>query len=176
LCLLVKPTTSTSIKYEEEVPYLYCYHIRQWRMHPENLIPQYAKIQFLNMSPATKFTIKKIRRIWIKCFSLRMALKHLGIYCKQVFYQQSKNITSLSYLSNAFRISIYPVHICFIIMGLLSHNLCRYCPPQLAIANLYWKGWIMLLILSAHNPTTFGSVAWEKYPTLHTLMEMCITK
>ncbi|XP_021917589.1 integrator complex subunit 1 [Zootermopsis nevadensis] len=50
-----------------------------------------------------------------------------------------------------------------------------YCPPQLAIANLYWKGWIMLLILSAHNPTTFGSVAWEKYPTLRTLMEMCIT-
>ncbi|KAJ4450136.1 hypothetical protein ANN_01543, partial [Periplaneta americana] len=50
-----------------------------------------------------------------------------------------------------------------------------YCPPLLAIANLYWKAWIMLLILSAHNPTTFGSVAWEKYPTLRTLMEMCIT-
>lgn len=55
-------------------------------------------------------------------------------------------------------------------------HFCRYCPPELAIANLYWKGWVMLLILSAHNPTTFGNVAWEKYPTLRTLMEMCITK
>ncbi|XP_046407555.1 integrator complex subunit 1 [Ischnura elegans] len=50
-----------------------------------------------------------------------------------------------------------------------------YCPPQLAISNLYWKAWVMLLIISAHNPTTFGSIAWEKYPTLRTFMEMCIT-
>ncbi|XP_071443700.1 integrator complex subunit 1 [Hetaerina americana] len=50
-----------------------------------------------------------------------------------------------------------------------------YCPPKLAISNLYWKAWVMLLIISAHNPTTFGSIAWEKYPTLRTFMEMCIT-
>ncbi|KAF2879696.1 hypothetical protein ILUMI_26472 [Ignelater luminosus] len=50
-----------------------------------------------------------------------------------------------------------------------------YNPPKLAIASLYWKSWLILLILAAHNPTTFGSLAWNKYPTLRTLMEMCIT-
>ncbi|KAJ1532280.1 hypothetical protein ONE63_000894 [Megalurothrips usitatus] len=50
-----------------------------------------------------------------------------------------------------------------------------YTPPHLAISNLYWKAWVMLLILATHNPTTFGRVAWEKYPTLRAFMEMCIT-
>ncbi|KAK4876341.1 hypothetical protein RN001_012763 [Aquatica leii] len=50
-----------------------------------------------------------------------------------------------------------------------------YIPPNLAIASLYWKAWLILLIIAAHNPTTFGSLAWNKYPTLRTLMEMCIT-
>jgi len=95
---------------------------------------------------------------------------------KFLIYNANMYVNEHCIQKNAFGISIRPVHICYIIIGLRSHNLCRYCPPQLAIANLYWKGWIMLLILSAHNPTTFGNVAWEKYPTLHTLMEMCITK
>ena len=51
-----------------------------------------------------------------------------------------------------------------------------YVPPTLAISNLYWKGWIMLLTLSAHNPSTIGALAWERYPILRVLMEMCITK
>lgn len=51
-----------------------------------------------------------------------------------------------------------------------------YCPPRLAISNLYWKAWIMLLLLSVHNPATLGAVAWEKYPMLRMFMEMCITK
>ncbi|XP_017798364.1 PREDICTED: integrator complex subunit 1 [Habropoda laboriosa] len=50
-----------------------------------------------------------------------------------------------------------------------------YVPPTLAISNLYWKGWIMLLILAAHNPSAIGAVAWKRYPILRTLMEMCIT-
>ncbi|XP_012280876.1 integrator complex subunit 1 [Orussus abietinus] len=50
-----------------------------------------------------------------------------------------------------------------------------YVPPTLAISNLYWKGWIMLLILAAHNPSTIGALAWKRYPILRTLMEMCIT-
>lgn len=50
-----------------------------------------------------------------------------------------------------------------------------YVPPKLAISTLYWKVWMMLLILAAHNPVTFGSLAWEKYPTLRMFMEMCIT-
>ncbi|XP_014467728.1 PREDICTED: integrator complex subunit 1 isoform X2 [Dinoponera quadriceps] len=50
-----------------------------------------------------------------------------------------------------------------------------YVPPSLAISNLYWKGWIMILILAAHNPTSIGMFAWKQYPILRTLMEMCIT-
>jgi len=50
-----------------------------------------------------------------------------------------------------------------------------YIPPNLAISMLYWKAWLMLLLLTAHNPTSFGSAAWNLYPTLRALMEMCIT-
>lgn len=50
-----------------------------------------------------------------------------------------------------------------------------YTPPGLAIAAHYWKAWIILLILAAHNPLMLGALAWTKYPTLRTLMEMCIT-
>ncbi|XP_054283630.1 integrator complex subunit 1-like [Macrosteles quadrilineatus] len=50
-----------------------------------------------------------------------------------------------------------------------------YTPPTLAITNLYWKGWALLLVLAAHNPTTIGAVGWNNYPTLRLLMEMCIT-
>ncbi|XP_050313289.1 integrator complex subunit 1 isoform X2 [Anthonomus grandis grandis] len=50
-----------------------------------------------------------------------------------------------------------------------------YIPPKLAISNIYWKVWLMLLILAAHNPLSIGSLAWNKYPTLRMFMEMCIT-
>ncbi|XP_002435477.4 integrator complex subunit 1 [Ixodes scapularis] len=50
-----------------------------------------------------------------------------------------------------------------------------YTPPNLAIADYYWKAWIMLLIVVAHNPSTFGEVAWGSHPTLRSMMEMCIT-
>ena len=53
---------------------------------------------------------------------------------------------------------------------------CRYSPPSLAISNLYWKTWIMLLIIAAFNPATFGLEAWEKYPMLKCFMEMVMTK
>ncbi|XP_069125387.1 integrator complex subunit 1-like [Argopecten irradians] len=51
-----------------------------------------------------------------------------------------------------------------------------YSPPTLAISNLYWKSWTILLILSAFNPQTFGITAWENYPTLKCLMEMVMTR
>ncbi|XP_019564410.2 integrator complex subunit 1 [Aedes albopictus] len=51
----------------------------------------------------------------------------------------------------------------------------NYEPPNLAISSLYWKTWIILLLISAHNPSIFGSFCWEQYPMLRTLMEMCIT-
>lgn len=50
-----------------------------------------------------------------------------------------------------------------------------YEPPKLAISSLYWKTWTILLILSAHNTSTFGSFCWEQYPMLRNLIEMCIT-
>ncbi|KAL1458544.1 hypothetical protein WDU94_008682 [Cyamophila willieti] len=48
-------------------------------------------------------------------------------------------------------------------------------PPHLAIANMYWKTWLILLIYCAHNPATFGTYCWDKFPTLRTLIEMSIT-
>uniref|UniRef100_A0A6E8VUW2 Uncharacterized protein n=1 Tax=Anopheles coluzzii TaxID=1518534 RepID=A0A6E8VUW2_ANOCL len=51
----------------------------------------------------------------------------------------------------------------------------NYEPPNLAISSLYWKTWIILLLISAHNPSSFGSFCWEQYPMLRLLMEMCIT-
>lgn len=50
-----------------------------------------------------------------------------------------------------------------------------YKPPKLAISSIYWKVWNVLLMLSAHNPSTFGAYCWENYPMLRNLMEMCIT-
>lgn len=50
-----------------------------------------------------------------------------------------------------------------------------YTPPKLAISTLYWKVWNILLMLSAHNPSTFGAFCWNRYPMLRNLMEMCIT-
>ena len=50
-----------------------------------------------------------------------------------------------------------------------------YEPPNMAISDLYWKVWIQLLILTAHNPTDFGSLGWDSYPTLRVLIEMSIT-
>lgn len=51
----------------------------------------------------------------------------------------------------------------------------EYEPPKLAIASMYWKTWNILLMLSAHNPSTFGAFCWERYPMLRNLMEMSIT-
>lgn len=51
----------------------------------------------------------------------------------------------------------------------------EYEPPKLAIGTLYWKAWNILLMLSAHNPSTFGAFCWEQYPMLRNLMEMSIT-
>ena len=31
-----------------------------------------------------------------------------------------------------------------------------YKPPDLAISKLYWKGWLLLLVLAAFNPKTIG--------------------
>lgn len=50
-----------------------------------------------------------------------------------------------------------------------------YEPPKLAISILYWKVWNILLMLSAHNPSTIGSFCWEQYPMLRNWMEFCIT-
>ena len=50
-----------------------------------------------------------------------------------------------------------------------------YVPPSMAIATPYWTAWLVLLFYVAHNPSHFGPLAWESYPTLRAFMEMCIT-
>lgn len=50
-----------------------------------------------------------------------------------------------------------------------------YTPPNLAIADYYWKAWIMLLIVVAHNPSPLGENTFATHPTLQSMIEMCIT-
>ncbi|KAJ8037540.1 Integrator complex subunit 1 [Holothuria leucospilota] len=50
-----------------------------------------------------------------------------------------------------------------------------YKPPSLAIVNLYWKNWVILLILAAFNPQNIGKTGWQHYPTLRCMMEMVMT-
>lgn len=50
-----------------------------------------------------------------------------------------------------------------------------FVPPKLAISQIYWKVWIILLILSAHNTDSIGAFCYDQYPMLRMLMEMCIT-
>ncbi|KAK2724328.1 hypothetical protein QYM36_000990, partial [Artemia franciscana] len=50
-----------------------------------------------------------------------------------------------------------------------------YEPPRLAITTLYWKAWSILILLVCQNPSTLGAIAWDQYPILRLLMEMCIT-
>uniref|UniRef100_A0A4W5NFU9 Integrator complex subunit 1 n=1 Tax=Hucho hucho TaxID=62062 RepID=A0A4W5NFU9_9TELE len=50
-----------------------------------------------------------------------------------------------------------------------------YTPPNLAIATLYWKAWLLLLVVAAFNPQQIGLAAWDGYPTLKMLMEMVMT-
>jgi integrator complex subunit 1 len=52
----------------------------------------------------------------------------------------------------------------------------EYTPPQLAVSKLYWKGWVLLLVLSSFNPCTLGREVWREYPTLRGLMEMVMTR
>ncbi|CAH0728666.1 unnamed protein product, partial [Brenthis ino] len=50
-----------------------------------------------------------------------------------------------------------------------------YTPPALAITSLYWRGWMLLTMLAAHNPQDFAERAANAYPTLRALIECCIT-
>ncbi|XP_077474311.1 integrator complex subunit 1 isoform X2 [Stigmatopora argus] len=50
-----------------------------------------------------------------------------------------------------------------------------YQPPNLAISTLYWKAWLLLLVVAAFNPQKIGLTAWDGYPTLKMLMEMVMT-
>ncbi|GFS13999.1 integrator complex subunit 1 [Elysia marginata] len=50
-----------------------------------------------------------------------------------------------------------------------------YTPPNLAITGLMWKAWLILLVITAYNPSVFGETAWQKFPGLQSLMEMVMT-
>ena len=51
----------------------------------------------------------------------------------------------------------------------------EYHPPSMAITASYWKAWQMLLIMTVYKPEQFGAAAWEAFPALRALVEMCIT-
>uniref|UniRef100_A0A3B3ZVG2 Uncharacterized protein n=1 Tax=Periophthalmus magnuspinnatus TaxID=409849 RepID=A0A3B3ZVG2_9GOBI len=53
-------------------------------------------------------------------------------------------------------------------------QLPAYQPPNLAISALYWKAWLLLLVVAAFNPQKILA-AWDSYPTLKMLMEMVMT-
>ena len=50
-----------------------------------------------------------------------------------------------------------------------------YTPPTVAVADMYWRAMIIMVIVIAHNPTTCGKKAWDEYPILRAMMRMCIT-
>ncbi|XP_062868566.1 integrator complex subunit 1 [Trichomycterus rosablanca] len=50
-----------------------------------------------------------------------------------------------------------------------------YQVPNLAISTLYWKAWLLLLVVAAFNAQKIGLAAWDGYPTLKMLMEMVMT-
>ncbi|XP_003746940.2 integrator complex subunit 1 [Galendromus occidentalis] len=50
-----------------------------------------------------------------------------------------------------------------------------YTPPTVAVADMYWRAMIIMIIVIAHNPSTCGRKAWTEYPILRTMMYMCIT-
>lgn len=56
-----------------------------------------------------------------------------------------------------------------------AHSVPSYTPPALAITSLYWRGWMLLTMLAAHNPQDFAERAANTYPTLRALIECCIT-
>lgn len=61
-------------------------------------------------------------------------------------------------------------------LPIASLLLSSYTAPPLAITSLYWRGWILLTMLAAHNPQGFAERAAATYPTLRALIETCITK
>lgn len=32
----------------------------------------------------------------------------------------------------------------------------HYHPPHLAISSMYWKSWLLMLVMAAYSPSTFG--------------------
>ncbi|CAG0917832.1 unnamed protein product [Notodromas monacha] len=51
----------------------------------------------------------------------------------------------------------------------------NYSAPTIAIVSHYWKAWQVLVLVTAHNPASFGEFAYEEFPTLALFLEMCIT-
>jgi len=50
-----------------------------------------------------------------------------------------------------------------------------YRPPHLAIASMFWKSWLLILVLVAYNPTTFGKLCFL-FLCLHVLIVSLTSK
>ena len=57
----------------------------------------------------------------------------------------------------------------------MSGTCRRYVPPALCVTSLYWRCWLLLTLVAAHNPLGFAERAAQAYPTLRALIELCIT-
>lgn len=44
---------------------------------------------------------------------------------------------------------------------------CRYQPPNLAISTLYWKAWLLLLVVAAFNPQKIGEARYDAVLAFH---------
>lgn len=50
-----------------------------------------------------------------------------------------------------------------------------YTPPTVAVADMYWRAMLIMIVVIAHNPKSCGQKAWNEIPILRSMMHMCIT-
>ena len=101
-----------------------------------------------NISKMTKNPLGWIKKIlkqiskWALVFNEHPFLPWEGFF--QESFWRNNNFVFVKYIPLSLRCDLF----------------FRYQPPQLAISNLYWKGWTILIILAACNPVTIGNSAF----------------
>uniref|UniRef100_A0A1B6DA21 Uncharacterized protein n=1 Tax=Clastoptera arizonana TaxID=38151 RepID=A0A1B6DA21_9HEMI len=146
----------------------------------DNWPPESDRTQFMRLASEVPLLQNILLRIFMIGLSKEHPLSHTeALELGDQLVKRAANITNLDKLP---ALRMEKIEIMNLVFNLCAYHHPEnidlpvgYTPPLLAITNLYWKGWILLLIVSAHNPDIIGAEAWNSYPTLHVLMEMCIT-
>ncbi|XP_033250500.1 integrator complex subunit 1-like [Drosophila miranda] len=144
----------------------------QWPSEPERV----AILRIISETPIHEETLLRIILIGITKdipFSIANTFDILFLVIKRVSGMKTSNIPAVQ--ANKFDIIDFLFN-----MSEYHHpeNIrlpSDYEPPKLAIIAFYWKTWLILLMISAHNPSTFGAFCWDHYPTMKMLIEICIT-